>query len=66
MLHLDDDSGQDLVPDEMMQADVLERPFVDLGGMDAIRHGRPVGDGEQGLQSVSARYLQIVLQLLTS
>lgn len=32
MLILDDDSGQHLVPGEMMQADVLELQVVDLGG----------------------------------
>jgi hypothetical protein len=32
MLLLDDDAGQDLVPGEKMQADVLELPFVDPGG----------------------------------
>jgi hypothetical protein len=66
MLLLDDDSGQHLVPGEMMQADVLELQVVDLGGWGPICHGRSVGDGEQGLKSVPASYLQIVLLPLTS
>jgi hypothetical protein len=64
MLFLNDGPGQDLTPGEMMQGDVLELALVDLGGMDAICHRRLIGDREQGLKSVSACYLQIMLRLL--
>jgi hypothetical protein len=65
MLLLDDGSGQDLAPGEMMQRDVLELPLVDLGGMDTVCFGCLVGNGEEGLDSVPPSYFQIVLQLLT-
>jgi len=63
VLLLHDGSRQHLAPGEMMQGDVLELALVDLGGMDAICDGRLIGDGEESLESVSASYLEIVLQL---
>jgi hypothetical protein len=64
MPFFDDSSGQNLVPGQVMQINVLELPLVDLGGMDAVCNGSLVGDCEESLQSMPTSHLEVALQLL--